>query len=298
MSLFDFSKSVLQPIELNTFLNNRVQIFVKRDDLIDELVSGNKWRKLKYSIENALALRKNGILTLGGAWSNHLIATAAACHAAGMSSIGIVRGEELNASSNVNLQRCTELGMKLIFISREEYAERNEPFRQEYWKELHPDYLFVPEGGADYHGVIGCQELGIELNGFDHVFVAQGTTTTSCGILLGLPEKTKLHVVPALKGFDSLSEMKPLLYEVLNSNELVREYLDRVVVHPEHHFGGYGKWTNELLQFIERMKKETGVPLDKIYTGKAFYAMCDTIERGELDNSRICFVHTGGLMNG
>ena len=152
MALYSTELSELQELQAKQFVSKNVQVFVKRDDLIDKEVSGNKWRKLNYSIELANYQKKDGILTFGGAFSNHLLATAAACHKSGLKSIGVVRGDELTKDSNANLKRCHELGMKLIFISRVEYQLRNEKITQEEWKEDFPTFLLVPEGGANYHG--------------------------------------------------------------------------------------------------------------------------------------------------
>nr|WP_294860459.1 pyridoxal-phosphate dependent enzyme [uncultured Fluviicola sp.] len=299
MELFDTSKSILQEIRLDSKFRN-VCLLVKRDDLIHPEVSGNKWRKLKYNIELVEFQKKDGILTFGGAYSNHLLATAAACKLAGLKSIGIVRGDELTEQSNDNLKRCAELGMELKFIPREEYDARNEKHVQETWKEEYPFYLLIPEGGSNYYGMVGCQEIWKELpEKTDHLFVAQGTTATSCGLLVGLSESTQLHVVPVLKGFDAKAEMKKQLFPFLLDEETIHEYLDRVEVHTEAHFGGYGKWNRELEDFISACEKEYALPLDKIYTGKAFYALMSWLEKQDFQTLQtVVFLHTGGLMNG
>ncbi|TSJ48117.1 1-aminocyclopropane-1-carboxylate deaminase/D-cysteine desulfhydrase [Fluviicola chungangensis] len=300
MELFDTSKSILQEIRLDPGKFRNVRLLVKRDDLIHPEVSGNKWRKLKYNIELAEYQKKDGILTFGGAYSNHLLAVAAACVSAGLKSIGVVRGEELNSESNENLKRCSELGMELKFVSRESYDERNEKSCQEGWKEAHPHFLLVPEGGANYYGMVGCQEIWKELSEkVDHVFVAQGTTTTSCGLLIGSAENTVLHVVPALKGFDSEAEMRKQLFPFLIDEETIDDYMRRVEVHPEAHFGGYGKWTPDLLDFISSCKNAYDLPLDKIYTGKAFHALMEWLKQQDFNIPQtILFIHTGGLKNG
>ena len=298
MSWFETGKSVLQKLYFKDFSESGIRLLVKRDDLIDPLVSGNKWRKLKYIIELAQHQRKEGLLTLGGAFSNHLLATAAACSRTGLKSIGLVRGEELTVESNENLRRCHDLGMELLFISRDEYAERGEKERQEIWKQHHPTYHYVPEGGACYHGLIGCQELALELpEETDHVFVAQGTTTTSCGLLLGLGEHTQLHVVPALKGFDAKHEMRAVLYPFLTDSALISDYLERVTVHGDCHFGGYGKVTPELKDFMLWANRELQLPLDSVYTGKAFYALVQELKQPEYAGKTVVFIHTGGLAN-
>lgn len=300
MELFDTSQSILQEIRLDPADFENVRLFVKRDDLIHPEVSGNKWRKLKYNIELVQFQKKDGILTFGGAYSNHLLATASACNLAGLKSIGVVRGEELNENSNENLRRCAELGMELKFVPREEYDERDEKIVQETWKEKYPFYLLVPEGGSNYYGMVGCQEIWKELpDGINHLFVAQGTTATSCGLAAGGKEYTRIHVVPVLKGFDSLAEMRKLLFPFLVDEEAIEESLGRVVVHPDFHFGGYGKWNDALLDFIRFCQKEYNLPLDKIYTGKAFYALLNWLKQQAFSTPQtVVFLHTGGLQNG
>ncbi|MEN9978137.1 MAG: hypothetical protein RLZZ569_762 [Bacteroidota bacterium] len=301
MALYSTELSELQELHAKQFVSKNVQVFVKRDDLIDKEVSGNKWRKLNYSIELANYQKKDGILTFGGAFSNHLLATAAACHKSGLKSIGVVRGEELTKDSNANLKRCHELGMKLIFISRVEYQLRNEKITQEEWKEDFPTFLLVPEGGANYHGLIGCQEIIQEIPFVpDHIFIAQGTTTTSCGVLTALSEQSTLHVVPALKGFDALTEMRTLLYPFYIDDELIDDKLKQVVVHSDAHFGGYAKSTPELITFKEAQQQAFDLPLDLVYTIKAFYALLTWIDQLVPSDQlqKIVFIHTGGLLNG
>jgi 1-aminocyclopropane-1-carboxylate deaminase len=297
--MFDVSKSLLQTLQLKKLNTQNIELFVKRDDLIDEYVSGNKWRKLKYNVEQAKTLKKSGILTFGGAYSNHLVATAAACQKSGLRAIGIVRGDELNANSNSILRQCADFGMELQFVSRLDYAARNEKSYHEELNVQFPNYLIVPEGGANYYGMIGCQEILKETaNDFDYVFVAQGTTTTSIGLALALPEKTTLIVVPVLKAFDALTEMKTLLGYTGFELSMIEDVLSKVNVLSEYHFGGYGKYTDELLDFMEQVYTETKLPLDPIYSGKALFALQDWVVKNAIHNKRILFIHTGGIQGG
>jgi 1-aminocyclopropane-1-carboxylate deaminase len=297
--MFDQKRSILQKVDLSNFNNRNVNLFIKRDDLIDIDVSGNKWRKLKYNVAYAQQIKKSGILTFGGAFSNHLIATAAACHAIGLKSIGIVRGNELNSDSNDTLKKCAKFGMELVFISREEYHLRNEKMYHEELTITYPNYFIVPEGGSNYYGMIGCQEILQETpNNYDHVFVAQGTTTTSCGIALALPEKSVLHVVPVLKGFQAKDEMRSLYLRSGIEQGMVDEILEKVDVLSDYHFGGYGKYTDELLQFMEDFFSETAIPLDPVYTGKTIFALVDWVVQNDIRDANILFVHTGGIQGG
>lgn len=297
--MFDLKSSILQKVELNVLNNRNINLFVKRDDLIDENVSGNKWRKLKYNIDHAKHNKNSGILTFGGAFSNHLVATAAACHSIGMNSIGIVRGDELNSDSNETLKACERFGMQLVFISRDLYHLRNERMYHEELTSAFPNFLIVPEGGSNYYGMIGCQEIMKEIDAqMDHVFVAQGTTTTSSGIALAIPDKTSLHVVPVLKGFDSKLEMRNLYLRSGIEQGMVEEILEKVDVLSDYHFGGYGKYTEELLHFMENVFTETKIPLDPIYTGKTFFALVDWVLKNDIKNVNILFIHTGGIQGG
>ena len=294
--MIDLEKSVTQQIE-STFLKERgIELFIKRDDLLHPEISGNKWRKLKFNLDKCVHQKNAGILTFGGAYSNHLVAAAAACASVGLKSIGIVRGEELNSKSNGTLVRCEEYGMELQFISREEYSLRNERYYHEELLLESSNFLVVPEGGANYLGMIGCQELISEIDGdFDSIFVAQGTTTTSCGLALGLDEDQKMYVVPTLKGFNSFEEMNSLFNKAALSQEAIDQIENQIVVCDQYHFGGYGKCTQELLEFIHDFHTNHTIKLDPVYTGKAMYALMDLAKSGTLDNQKIIFIHTGGI---
>ena len=297
--MFDLENSITQKVELETLNKRSIDLFIKRDDLIDQHVSGNKWRKLKYNVDYAIQMKNEGILTFGGAFSNHLLATAAACHKIGIKSIGIVRGEELSIDSNDTLKNCSLMGMQLVFVSRENYSLRNEKAFQEELSFKYSNFHIVPEGGSNYYGLIGCQQILLETpNDYNYIFVAQGTTTTSAGILMAIPEKTKMNVVPVLKGFDAMAEMKNLFNHSGIETSFAIELLNRVEVLTDYHFGGYGKYTLELLDFMETFYEQTTIPLDPVYTGKTMYALFDWIEKFNISNCSILFIHTGGIQGG
>jgi len=295
-TIFNTQKSILQAIEIPELVQRGIKLYVKRDDLIHNEVSGNKWRKLKYNIEQVYQGKFEGVFTFGGAFSNHLVATASACNQLGLKSIGFVRGNELTINSNDTLKRCYELGMELRFLSREEYALRND---KQYIHEIQSENLGfypIPEGGANYLGVIGCQEIVKEIEiEIDHLFIAQGTTTTSCGVLMGKHSHTKLHVIPVLKGFHSKETMVDILKYALLDEDYANELVEDVIVHSEYHFGGYGKYSDELIHFIKDIYSGYQLPLDFVYTGKAFYGMLEELRSGNFDNQTVVFIHTGGL---
>jgi len=294
--MLSLQQSIIQEVQLKELKTRNIELFIKRDDLIHSEISGNKWRKLKYTILHAEQQKFEGVLTFGGAFSNHLVATAAACQLAGLRSIGIVRGDELTKDSNDTLKRCAQYGMELHFVSRSDYAFRNERMYQEELTTKFPSMYIVPEGGANYLGIIGCSEILSETsNDFDIVAVAQGTTTTSAGLLMSLPEKSILWAVPVLKGFNALTEMKSLYGYSAFDTETISDWLNKIEILDAYHFGGYGKYTEELLDFIESFYTETKIPLDPVYTAKAVFALLKEIELRDLQNKSILFIHTGGI---
>jgi 1-aminocyclopropane-1-carboxylate deaminase len=294
--LFDTSKSLLQSIEHPLLIDHGIKLFIKRDDLIHEHVSGNKWRKLKFNLLDAKHNKRDGIVTFGGAFSNHLVASAFAAKSSGLKSVGIVRGEELSKDSNETLMKCSELGMELVFVPRTEYSLKNEKFYKEQLALDYPNHSIIPEGGANYFGMIGCQEILAEIKiDFDEIYVAQGTTTTSAGLTIGLNENQKINVVPVLKGFHSIDEMTGLFKQSILEESFYLEQLENVVVHSEGHFGGYGKYTSELLEFIQFFYREFAIKLDPIYTGKVMCYFWSLLKSGKVKNKTIVFIHTGGL---
>ena len=285
--------STVERFNLNEQILN---LFIKRDDLIHPIISGNKWRKLKYNILHMQMNQMEGIITFGGAYSNHLLATALAAKISNLACVGIVRGEELTKDSNTILSFCHSLGMNLKFVSRNEYGFRDEPiYKQELLTE-YTNYWMVPEGGGNYQGVLGCMEIMKETdNEYDFVCVSQGTTTTSIGVLLSLPEMTKLLVCPALKGFDSIFEMKQLMFYMGFEQEFIQDKLSQVIVLPTDELGKYGKATPDLKMFSDDLYKRTRINFDYTYNAKSLFKLNDFIEKNSLVNKKILYIHTGGF---
>lgn len=268
------------------FAEHGVEVFIKRDDLIHPLISGNKWRKLKYLLKRAQAEDKIHLVTFGGAYSNHLLATAAAAAKFGFKATGFVRGEEVQ---NDTLFLCRLHGMQLIFTDRESYRDKQALFSKHYADDT--DALFIDEGGASPEAALGCSELVDELPlAFDHLFCACGTGTTAAGIINGLARHghaTEFHAIAALKGG-----------EFLRGD--IDQYLDEPApyhLHTQYHFGGYAKTTPELIDFVKMFTASTGIMIEPVYTGKMMYALFDRLKQGQFaPGSRILAVHTGGLM--
>ncbi|MFM6934561.1 MAG: 1-aminocyclopropane-1-carboxylate deaminase/D-cysteine desulfhydrase [Flavobacteriales bacterium] len=270
------------------------KLFVKRDDLIHPFISGNKLRKLKYNIIAAMESGCSGILTYGGAFSNHLLATAAAGKELGISVIGCVRGEELSSESNALLKRCYDMGMDLQFITRTAFLQE----KYTSGKKMINDqcYWVIPEGGANREGVQGCTEIVGELETvFDYYMLAQGTTTTSVGLLLSIPENSKLIVVPVLKGFDVLGEMK----KVLNDDALFDVLQSKLIIWDHAHHGGYAKTSPELIQFIDDFHQVNSFQIEPVYTGKVMYAFAENhhLLNTNSENLAVLFIHTGGILH-
>ena len=294
------SKSITQKVQFSYGKVGPFSFDVKRDDLIDPVISGNKWRKLKYNIEKARSDKNTGVITFGGAFSNHLIATAQAAYKFGLSSIGIVRGDELNSQSNETLRSCSKLEMELIFVSREEYRLRNS---KDYIANLHhehPNNWLVPEGGANYYGAIGCQEiLDDKTDRYDHIYVASGTGTTASGILSASQAHTQVHAISVLKGDFLAEDIRKMMWSILSDDEAVDDIMHRLHLNTEMHFGGYGKTNESLFSLIRSFFDQTGIPLEPIYTGKALMALINDIATGVVKQSdRVLFVHSGGLQGG
>jgi 1-aminocyclopropane-1-carboxylate deaminase len=291
--------SPVQAFQLEWMKERNLSITIKRDDLIHNVVSGNKWRKLKFNLLQVKHLGKTGVLTFGGAYSNHLLATAHVCHSHGLQSMAIVRGDELNEKSNDILRQCAEWGMKFRFVSREEYHLKDDfEYKNELKDEFRSHYI-IPEGGKSYLGIIGCQEIVSELEGdFDEIWVAQGTCTTSIGLALSCNENQTIQAVPVLKRFDVSKEINDIMKFAGFDSESVDQVLSRMNVHSDYHFGGYGKKTEELSNFILKMKEEHHLDLDPIYAGKAFFALLNYYKNSNIENRKIVFLHTGGLIAG
>ncbi len=273
------------PSPLERFNYDNFSFLVKRDDLIDPFISGNKWRKLKYALLEAQQLNKNHLVTFGGAYSNHLLATAAAGAKFNFKTSAFVRGEAVN---NEILFFCQLFGMKLHFISRDDYKNKEELFFKNFKNNTHA--YFIDEGGAGNMGIKGCSEIIDELKvPVTDIFCAAGTGTTAIGILNALNkqyESVHLHIVPVLKNLNLNAQILAVFPKAKN-----------FTIHDHYHFGGYAKTSPELINFIKKFTTETGLLIDPIYTGKMFFAMCDLMAQCSLKyDAKLLAIHTGGVL--
>lgn len=289
--------SPLQKINHPIASQFEVELFIKRDDLIHDEISGNKWRKLKFNIEKYTQKKYDSILTFGGAYSNHIAATAASGKLLNIPTIGIIRGEELNVNSNKTLKKAYEDGMKLVFVSRTKYSERYERIYHEELRIQFGNALIINEGGANFHGVIGSGEVLSEINFKpDYIYTASGTGTTAAGLLL-TSDTTKVISVPVFKkGGFIREEIENLLIQFQFSEEELAEKMDLLELNLTHDFGGYGKHTAELIDFINDFHSITQLKLDQVYTAKMMFALLNDIKSGKIEpKSKVVALHTGGL---
>jgi D-cysteine desulfhydrase len=265
-----------------------VDISVLRLDTIHAEISGNKWFKLKKYIEQVYQQQKEGIITFGGAYSNHLLAVAASCHELKLKSAAIIRGER-PARPGSTLTDLEQKGMELNFISRADYAHK--AAHENLYKNQFPDLLLVPEGGAGEPGIAGASAItelfGIEM--FTHIICAIGTGTMAAGILRCLTASQTLFGIPVLKIADQSS---------YNVNKLLaaQKPIAKFQLYFDYHFGGYAKTTSELFQFMNDLYIVSGIPTDFVYTAKTFYALFDLVAKGYFTKeAKVLIIHSGGL---
>lgn len=269
-----------------------ISLCIKREDQIHPEVSGNKFRKLKYNLLEAKKKGFLGVLTFGGAYSNHILATAVAARMMGLESVGIIRGEELKENlkatleANKTLGKAVENGMKLDFISRSAYREKDDTKFLKALKGKFGNFYLIPEGGTNDLAVSGCEEILTEEDAqFDYICTCVGTGGTIAGLINASGNHQKVFGFPALKGDFLVNEVSR--YVGRKSNwRLVTDY----------HFGGYAKYNLDLIRFINDFNKNFKIPLDPIYTGKMLYGIFDMINKDVFEKgSQILVIHTGGL---
>ena len=276
-----------QYVELPLLREKKVVLAIKREDLIHPLVSGNKYRKLKYNLLNAKESGYAKILTFGGAFSNHIAAVSAAAKNANLEAIGIIRGEELVHTwhENHTLKRAFENGMRFKFVSREMYRKRNEPELLHSLRNEFGDFYPIPEGGTNDLAIKGCEEILVAADReFDFISVCVGTGGTMAGLVNASGNNQQVLGFPVLKGDFLSAEIKKLSAK------------ENWSMNPKYHFGGYAKINEELVHFINRFKQQTGIALDPVYTGKMMYGLLDMVKNDNFARgTRILAIHTGGL---
>jgi 1-aminocyclopropane-1-carboxylate deaminase len=252
-----------------------VRVLLKRDDLIHPEVPGNKWRKLKYNIATARELGFEVLLTFGGAYSNHVRATAAVGQYCGFRTVGVIRGEE-HLPLNPSLQYAVSRGMRLTYVDRATYRAKHTDAVVDALHQEFGDFYLIPEGGSNADAVRGCAELPAELgSSFDVLFCAVGTGGTLAGVAAGARPDQLVIGVPVLKGGDFLEgEIVGLQRQVYGSRR------GSWRLECDYHFGGYAKRSPELDVFIDDFDARHGLRLDWVYEAKMMYALFDQVARG------------------
>ena len=274
-------KRSIIPIFDPIFIEKKIEVNVQIDDSIYDDCSGNKWWKLKYNILQAKQNNFNKILTFGGAYSNHIVATSWAAKESGLKSIGIIRGEEL-IGDNPSLQRAKKNGMELHFVDRITYRKKDEIN----WQKQFGSCFIVPEGGTNKLAVKGCEEFLVTTD-FDYVCCSVGTGGTISGIINSISNQQLAIGFSALKnGYFLEDEIKKYVF---SSNWSLNH---------DFHFNGYAKMNKKLVDFMNNFKKKYAITLDPVYTSKLFYGVFNLIEESYFkENSKVLIVHTGGLQS-
>jgi 1-aminocyclopropane-1-carboxylate deaminase len=290
--------SLLQPLQWPAAAVNNIRTDILRLDQLHPVLSGNKWFKLKEHLQQALQSSGHRIITFGGPWSNHLVATAYAARQAGLAATGIVRGEKPPMLS-ATLTAAMEYGMRLEFVSRHEYREKNEPCFLNRLSDRYPGAYIIPEGGAGLSGIRGSEDIlrSIDTGKYTHIGCAIGTGTMFMGLVRASGPGQLVIGVPVLKGIDQLSALETGPLSALETGSLLSpEQSARTRFLTGYHFGGYARHPPELLNFMNDFYHETEVPSDIVYTGKLFYALRDSIRKDYFPKSaHLLVIHSGGL---
>jgi len=269
---------------------SNLSLSLLRLDEVHPLISGNKWYKLKYNLIKAREEGHRTLLTFGGAFSNHIYATAAAGKEFGFRTVGVIRGEK-NDPFNPTLQFAVDQGMQLVYVSREDYRKKNSPAFQDWLTSQLGQCYVIPEGGSNALAVMGCTEILPHEHSYQYIASCVGTGGTLAGLLESNQDQATVLGFAALKGGS-------FLYEEVN--QLTRVYSKKTYqnyqIVEDYHFGGYARANVELVDFINTFKREHGIQLDPIYTGKMLYGIFDMASAGYFPSgSHILAVHSGGL---
>ena len=284
------NSSPLTPILENNLDKRGIRLSIKQDELIHPVLSGNKWRKLKYVLNHVLEANYQGIISMGGAYSNHLHALAFACRELNLPAIGLVRGEQPDAL-NPTLRDIQDWGMQLHFVSRAEYRQLREPLLAANWRSQYPNYYWLPEGGAVELALQGVAEILQELpDDYHWLTAACGTGTTLAGLASQLTAPQQILGVAAVKNAHYLyRDIQQLLGDLAISAANWQLKLD-------YHQGGFGSVNPDLLARINRFEQEQGIRLEPIYTGKLLMAVEDLIAKDFFQaGQHIILLHSGGL---
>lgn len=284
--------SPVEKIEHEIFSKHQLNIYIKRDDLIHPIISGNKWRKLKFNLLAAKRLNYKGIISFGGAYSNHIHALAYACKQQNLTSLGIIRGEE-HYQNNATLSKAKNWGMVFHFVNRNEYRLREDETYLNSLQNKYPDYFIVPEGGSNELALPGVGETILELEQqvkYDTLLVPVGSGGTIAGLIKEDNNKHNILGIAVLKQAEYLTKE---IAKLLNNN--TNKYNNWKLL-TDYHLGGYGKFSHVAASQIAQFTKATQIPFEPIYSGKMLLALFSLITQGHFKkNQTIVLLHTGGL---
>lgn len=285
--MLTYTQTLIQEIQHTTLKEANVRLLIKREDLNHPFVTGNKWWKLKYNLEEAERLPQKTILTFGGAFSNHIYSTAAAAHELNMKSIGIIRGEE-TLPLNPTLAFASKMNMKLHYMDRETYRTKDNVEFIDHLRNTFGDFYMIPEGGTNQLAVKGIDEFSKQLDfDFDYLCCPVGTGGTLAGLISGLDTQKQIIGFSSLKGGDFLKQEVEQYVGTGKSNWRIET---------SYHFGGYGKQTRSLFNFIRSFETQHRIPFEQVYTGKMMFGIFDLIQKNYFKpGSLILAIHTGGL---
>lgn len=273
------------------------EVDVLRLDLLHPIYGGNKFYKLKLNIQKAKELGYSKILTFGGSHSNHIFSTAAFCKENNISCVGVIRGRQEEWNDSPTLVSARQNGMVLHFVSGEIYRKKEDTeFVSDLKQKFGPVYL-IPEGGNNEFGVLGCTEiLQAELKEYDFVFCACGTAATFSGLLVSASAHQRIIGISVLKGENKLIDSANHWLRLFDK-QMIKEddRLNASTIINSYHFGGYASYSQELVEFKNRIESSYGLPLDHVYTSKLFYAVNDLLNKMEVfKNKRVLVIHSGG----
>jgi len=282
-----FNPSVLTQLLDPLFKEKEIELWVKRDDLIHPIISGNKWRKLKYILDHALTLGADSIISMGGAYSNHLHALAFAGKQLNLKTLAYIRGERPKNFSPT-LKDLQLWGMELRFVSRTEYRELRGYKSHDSLPGLDKGQYWLPEGGATELALKGVAEIISEINlDYDILCVPCGTGATLAGLIKANTAENMIYGFSALKGGDFLFQ---------DVEKLLKQQTTNWTVQLDYHFGGFAKTNNELKLFMQHFLSQHAIELEPVYTAKMFYALYDLIQQDQFKpGQRLIAIHTGGL---
>jgi 1-aminocyclopropane-1-carboxylate deaminase len=284
---------VLHPLQLELYRRAGVNVWMLRLDQVHPQVSGNKWYKLKYALQDLIARGEGRVLTFGGAYSNHVHALAFAGQALGIETIGVIRGEPVYAA-NPTLSDARAWGMQLEFVDRATYRNRQDPAFEQQLRSRLGNFGLIAEGGFGPLGLAGCREIFAGLDGvadFDLICVAAGTGGTMAGLIAGKSASSRLLGFSALKGGDFLYANIAALLQLAGEDDPGGWALQL-----DAHGGGYARTSPLLAAFMAAFQHQTGVALDPVYTAKMVLRFNQMVAQGEVvAGSRVLLIHTGGL---